>query len=141
MLDIARSVFILTALVVSARARYVPGIVSAFVCAFVVGLELYFALRFPVRPVPVAIAFGAVFIGPSAMPHEPPFAASGLLMNPLHHLFLAGVGAGATRGAFSRASELRPETIRARRLDGAGLRFVAISVVHGLLAIAAVARG
>lgn len=133
MTDLARTIFIVGALVASARARYMLGVVIAGVCAFVVALEIYFALRFPVRPAPIGVAFGAVLFGPSALPHVAPFAASAVLMNPLHHAGSAALGGGAGLLAFSRASRLPPHTDRARGLDRAGLRFLSIAVLHGLL--------
>ena len=133
MADIVRTFFVSGALVASVRARDAGGVALALICALLLGIEMFFVLRFPVRPDRIEMAFGLIFLGPSALPHEPPFAASKLLMDPSHHLATALLAATGARRAFARASALPPDGEASRRLDGAGLRFVALAVLLALL--------
>lgn len=138
MADLVRALLILRALVVSLRARYVAGVVIALLSACVVGIEVFVAFRFPPRTGGVEVALGAVFLGPSAMPHTPPLPATRLLMDPTHHLLAAGLAAVGARRAFGRSRALPPDTVPARRLDRAGLAFVALAVFAALFAISGV---
>ncbi len=138
MVDLARTIFIIGALVSSVRARYFGGVVVAAACVLLLGIETLLPLRFPVRPGRVEIAFGAIFLGPTALPHVPPFAASRVLLDPTHHLMTAVLAALGARQAFNRAAALPPESASSRKCDRAGLRFVALGVLLALLSISGV---
>lgn len=135
MADLVRALLILRALVVSIRARYVAGVVIALLAACVIAIEIFVAFRFPPHSGALEVALGAVFLGPSAMPHAPPFPTTRLLMDPSHHLFSAGLAAVGARGAFGRSRALPPDTLPARRLDRTGLSFIALAVFGALLSI------
>ena len=67
-------------------------------------------------------AFGLVFLGPSTAPMWPPL--------------VEGAAAGAVSlFAFRRASPLRPEDERARAWDRAGLRFLFVAILDGMLVV------
>lgn len=135
MVDVARALFIVGALLASMRARYRTGIAIAIVCALLLGVEVLFPFRHPAGFDRVEIAFGAIFIGPSALPHAPPFAMSRLLMDPTHHLAMAVLAAIGAARALALASELPPDGQPSRRLDRAGLRFIAVGVASALLSV------
>jgi hypothetical protein len=136
--DLARAIFILGALAPSIRARYWAGIVVAAACALLLAIETFLPLHFPLRSGRLEIALGAVFLGPSALPHSPPVAVSRLLMDPTHHLLAAVLaGVGAIR-AMHRAAALPPESASSRKLDRAGLRLLALGVLLALLSISGV---
>jgi hypothetical protein len=136
--DVVRLVLIAGALVASVRARYAQGVVIAGCSALLLGVEIFFALRFPRQTGQLEVAFGAIFLGPTAMPHDPPFGASKWLMDPCHHLATALLATLGARRAFGVASALHPEGLASRRLDRAGLWFVALAVLAGLLSISGV---
>lgn len=135
MVDVVRAFLVIAAIVASVRARYLAGVVVATACLLVAAVEIALPLCFPLRPAALEIAFGAVFLGPSALPHAAPFAATQLLTDPMHHIVLAMLVALGARGAFARASNLPPEGEESRAWDGAGLRFVALGVCLGLMSI------
>lgn len=133
--DLVRAILIVAAIVASAKARYRGGIVIAGAFGVLFAIEVALPLCFPLRPAALQIAFGAIFLGPSSLPHASPFAPSELLTDPTHHVvaaLLAGLGA---RGAFLRASMLPPDGDDSRAWDRAGLRFVALGVMLGLMSI------
>lgn len=74
---------------------------------------------------PAELAFGAIFLGPTALAP----------VDPIHHLFVAGLGTFGARRAFSESAPLHPELDRAHDLDRAGLRFVGLAVLHALLSL------
>jgi len=133
--DVVRAFLVVAALVASARIRYLGGIVIAIACLLVCAIEVALPLCVPLRPAALEIAFGAVFLGPSALPHAPPFAATKLLMDPTHHIAVALLVALGARSAFARASALPPEGEESRAWDSAGLRFVALGVCLGLMSV------
>jgi hypothetical protein len=137
-LDLVRCFLIVAAAVASVRARYAGGVAVALTSAVLLAIETTLPVRFPIAPVPIGVALGAVFLGPSSMPHSCALVAAKLLMDPLHHLAAAALSAIAARGAFARAEPLPPEGLVSRRLDRAGLRFVALGVVEGLLSVSGV---
>lgn len=135
MLDVVRLGLAIAALVASLRARLWWGAALAVAGLALLAIEVGLVLRFPMSPMPAPMVLGSLFLGPSSLPHEPPFRATELLSDPLHHLafaFAAGLGA---RHAFARRSPLGPESAAARRLDRAGLRFVALAVLHALMSV------
>lgn len=136
MVDLVRAFLVVAAIVASVRARYLAGVVIATGCLLACAIEVALPLCFPLRPAALEIAFGAVFLGPSALPHAPPFAATKLLTDPTHHIVIALLVALGARGAFSRASTLPPEGEESRAWDSAGLRFVALGVCLGLMSVA-----
>lgn len=136
MADVVRAFLLVAALVASIRAYYTRGIVLTVGCLGLVVIEVALPFLFPLDVASVEIALGAVFLGPSAMPHRPPFALTAILIDPSHHVLMGIVSGLGARGAFVRASSLSPESEPARRLDRAGLRFVALAVLAGMLAVA-----
>ncbi len=138
MADLVRALFIVAALVASVRARYALGVFAALGCGAILAVELFVVVRFPVSPDRLELALGALFLGPTSLPHAPPMRVLEVLMDPLHHLASALIAAVGAQRAFARASALRPESLPARRLDDAGLRFVALAVLGGLLSISGV---
>lgn len=135
MFDLARALFVIGAMIASARARYGTGVVVAIVCALLIALEVSLPFLYPARFDRIEIAFGVIFIGPTVLPHEPPFAASKVLMDPTHQFATALLAALAARRAFNLASNLPPDGEPSRRLDRAALRFVAVGVASGLLGV------
>lgn len=135
MVDLMRSLLLVLAVVASVRSRDALGVVLAVACGTVLAFELALVLRYPVKPLPLELAIGSVFIGPTALPHVPPFPITAVLSDPLHHLGAAGVGAIGARHAFAKSEPLRPETEAARRFDREGLCFVALGVIHALLSV------
>jgi hypothetical protein len=76
-------------------------------------------------PMPAELAFGAIFLGPTALAP----------IDPLHHLFIGALGTFGARRAFRESASLHPELERAKELDRLGLRFVGIAVLHALLSL------
>ena len=108
-------------------ADFLPNIECEIGMVLVVAGET--ALLFTVSgPMPAEMAFGAIFLGPTAVAP----------VDPLHHLFVAGLGTFGARRAFRESAPLHPETGRAHELDRLGLRFVAIAVLHALLSLSGV---
>jgi hypothetical protein len=137
-LDVARLLFATFAAIAGVRARYAVGVGVAIVCAALVVIEIHFALRYPLLPIPVHAILGSVFLGPSSLPHVPPLPLTRVLMHPLHHVFAAALSFMGARGAFARSAPLPPEGRASNLLDRAGLRLVALGVVHGLMSVSGV---
>lgn len=135
MLDVARLVFMLLALHASVRARLGGGIVAASALLVVLAIELGLVLRFPLEKQRLEMVFGALILGPTSIPHEPPIALTAIFVDPLHHVAAALVSGLAARSAFVRSRGMHPELEQARRIDRAGLCFVALGVLHGLLVV------
>lgn len=135
MVDLVRAFLVFAAIVASVKARYLAGVVIATACLLVSAVEIALPLCFPLRPAALEIAFGAVFLGPSALPHAAPLAATKLLTDPTHHIAIAMLVAFGARGAFARASTLPPDGEESRAWDSAGLRFVALGVCLGLMSV------
>ena len=127
MVDVVRAIFVVAVLVASVRARHFASAALGTAMVLVVAGET--ALLFTVSgPMPAEMAFGAIFLGPTAVAP----------VDPLHHLFVAGLGTFGARRAFRESAPLHPETDRAHELDRLGLRFVAIAVLHALLSLSGV---
>lgn len=125
MIDLVRVVFVVATLVASARAKLRAGVVVALVVAVVIVAELASLLALPDGPMPAELAFGAIFLGPTALAP----------IDPIHHLLVAALGAFAARTAFAKSAPVHPELEDARLLDRAGLRLVGLAVLHALLSL------
>jgi hypothetical protein len=132
MVDVVRGVFVVAALVASLRAGYRAGVLVAVAVLVVIAGEVALLFTLPAGPMPAELAFGAIFLGPTALAP----------IDPLHHLGVAALGTYGARRAFSESAPLHPEVRRAKELDRAGLRHLAIAVLHALLSLSGVlARG
>ena len=60
MADLVRTLFVFGALIASVRARDAGGVAIALICALLLGIEMFFVLRFPVRPDRIEMAFGLI---------------------------------------------------------------------------------
>ena len=140
MLDLARALFAVAALVASARTspRHVVGVVIALLLVAVIAIDTSLPFVWPVTPVPAELALGSLFLGPTALPHAAPWSPLSATMDPLHHLVPASLSAFAARSAFSKSRGRRPETDAAHAYDRAGLRFVALAVLHALMSLSGV---
>lgn len=132
MVDVVRAVFLVLALAACARARYAAGLAAAGACALVFLLEVLVVVRWPVSTERVELAFGALFLGPTALPNRLSDAAA----DPLHHVGSAAIAALGARGAFRRSSPLPPDGDDSKLLDRAGLRLLALAVLAGLESVA-----
>ena len=132
MVDVVRAIFVVAALVASLRAPLRAGVVLCVMMLLVMAAEIALLVTLPSGPMPAELAFGAIFLGPTSLAP----------IDPLHHLVAAALGTFGARRAFSQSAPLHPELSRARRLDGVGLRFVGIAVLHALLSLSGLlARG
>ena len=132
MVDVVRAIFVVAALVASLRAHLRAGAVLAVAMLLVMAGEVALLFTLSNGPMPAELAFGAIFLGPTSLAP----------VDPLHHLVIAAMGTFGARRAFSASEPLHPELSRARLLDGVGLRFVGIAVLHALLSLSGLlARG
>jgi hypothetical protein len=128
MVDVVRVIFVVAALVAGVRAKHPAGIGAAALILCVMAGEGALLFMLPSGPMPAELAFGAIFLGPTALAP----------IDPLHHLLAAGLGTFGARRAFQESAPLHPEVDRARELDRLGLRFVGIAVLHALLGLSGI---
>lgn len=137
MLDVVRALFALAALVASVRTspRHLSGVVVSLILVAIIVVDASLPFVWRVTPVPAELALGSLFLGPTALPHAAPSSLLALTMDPLHHLVPASLSAFAARAAFAKSRERRPESDEAYAFDRAGLRFVALAVLHALMSL------
>jgi hypothetical protein len=128
MVDVVRAVFVVALLVASVRARYRTGVFVGLAIAAVIAGEVALLFTLGGGPMPAELAFGAIFLGPTALAP----------IDPLHHLGAAALGTFGARRAFSESAPFHPEVRRAKELDRVGLRFVGVAVLHALLSLSGV---
>jgi hypothetical protein len=137
--DVGRLVALVVALVGCRRPNYVVGaaigvaILALDVVA--VGLALVDRNSHP----SLGHALAVLFLGPSSMP-MPRFSVRAIdwLAQPVvRNLLTASLAGAASAIAFRRARPLRPESDIAHAWDRAGLRFLLVAVLDGLLAVIA----
>ncbi len=128
--------FALTACV---KPRYALGAACATLLAVRLGVETVAPLMdHSAVGASVGYGFAMAFLGPSALPMpRSPIAAVDFLGR---HRVIAAVGAGvvaalASALAFRRSRPLRPETAEAYAWDRAGLRFLFVAVVEGMIVV------
>jgi hypothetical protein len=125
MLDIARVVALLFALAACRQARYGLGVLAALAIAALLAWDIGAPLaRHAVGEAGPGSAFAFAFLGPSQLAPR--------VWLPVAQGVLAG---GAAAIAFARSRPLRPEGEPARAWDRAGLRFLFVAVVDGLVVV------
>jgi hypothetical protein len=123
MLDIARVVALVFALAACKRAGYGLGALAAAAIGALLAWEVGAPLaRHAVGEGGAGSAFAFVFLGPSQVAPRAWLTVAE-----------AALATGASAVAFARSRPLRPEGDVARAWDRAGLRFLFVAVVDGLV--------
>ena len=125
MVDVVRVIFVVAVMVAGVRARHRITVGLGILMLLVMAGEVALLFTLPSGPMPAELAFGAIFLGPTALAP----------IDPLHHLFIGALGTFGARRAFRESAPLHPEVDRAKELDRLGLRFVGIAVLHALLSL------
>ena len=136
MLDLARIVALLAAAHGCARARYRAGFLAVTCIAAFYALTMITPIASRTAPAEEGYAFVLAFWGPSGMPM--PLGSSlvprVLARFPMIAPFITGTIAWITaRRAFGRAKPMRPELEAARAWDRAGMRFLFVAILDGIL--------
>ena len=136
MLDLARIVALLVAAHGCVRTRYRAGFLAVACIAFFYALTMIAPIASRTAPAEEGYAFVLAFWGPSGMPMPlglslvPSLFARFPMIGP----FITGAIAWLTaRHAFRRAKPMRPESEGARAWDRAGMRFLFVAILDGIL--------